>query len=152
MLGRPRAHRYPLATKVPPSYLTATWTDLGSDAPATWPTNVSDPAMLPPPEELRNLSLEDLLHILSSTGPAYQAIAKLIQRREATRKAADAFETDPHKRIDTRHHLLKRMRRGSLALEELRPPHRTFDLQSGRAVVAVERPAGPTRTRDQARR
>jgi hypothetical protein len=101
------------------SGLTVRW--LNSDAiavTAVWPINVTDASMLVPPAELRDLGLEDLILILTSSRPVFQVLANRI----ATKTAAGAPRavTDPHKRVDTSRFLLKRMRRLAKALEGLR--------------------------------
>jgi hypothetical protein len=138
-------HTYELGPITPPSFLTVVWSSL-PDIQAyrsCWPVNVSDPALLPHPEDLRSLKLEDLITVLTSARPAHETIARLLKTREASRKKPDEIETDPHKKIDTAHHLLKRMRRAAEAMEELRArlERPTFSREALRARLLG--PLGP---------
>jgi hypothetical protein len=83
-----------------------------------WPVNAADAGALPPPEELRELTLDELVEVLMSARPAHEVIGRIIARRESGR--GGAVEIDPHRKVDTRHFLLRRMRRISAAFEELR--------------------------------
>lgn len=105
----------------PPSYVGVMWGAGLEQLCAIWPVNVQDTSRLPAPAELRELTLEDLLEVLTSARPAHESISRILARRAARTKASqDGHETDPHKKVDTRHHLLKRMRRAAAAMEELR--------------------------------
>ena len=119
-IDRPALVQCRLAKNQAISYLLVTWRTNEQWVTGVWPVNVANNFVLPPAEELRDLNLEELLEILSAGGPAYLLLGRMLKRREARRNDPLAFETDPHKRIDTRHHLLKRMRRTAIALEELR--------------------------------
>jgi len=99
----------------PPSHLVVHW----GDRAAVWPINVADAGALPPPEELRELTLDELVEVLMSARPAHEVIGRIIARREERGRGA-AVEVDPHRKVDTRHFLLRRMRRISAAFEELR--------------------------------
>ncbi len=85
---------------------------------ADWPVNVVSPSALPPPEGLRQLALNDLIEILSSTRPLHVALTQALKRRAPSR--GDSETIDPHKRVDTREYLLRRTKRVALALERLR--------------------------------
>jgi hypothetical protein len=100
----------------PPVVLRVTWGEL--DHEADWPVNVVDMGTLPPPDALRNLTLEELLEVLASTRPLYQAVVAVLRRRE--RKKSGDVELDPHKRVNTATFLLQRTKRVALALERLR--------------------------------
>ncbi|OGA13218.1 MAG: hypothetical protein A3H32_15260 [Betaproteobacteria bacterium RIFCSPLOWO2_02_FULL_63_19] len=82
--------------------------------------NVSNPAALPPPQELRSLTLEELLQVLSSTRPLPQAVAEVLARRKGKKGAPGDAELDPLKRFDSQSFLLRRTKRLSTALERLR--------------------------------
>ncbi len=102
----------------PPSHLRVEWVDGAGPRVAIWAVNVASGADLPPPDELRALTLEELVEVLMSARPLHEAVARVVRRRQEG--AATAAQVDPHRKIDTRHFLLKRMRRISAAFEELR--------------------------------
>ena len=107
----------PLAEVV--SGLTVRW--LNSEAiafTAVWSINVTDTSLLVPPAELRDLGLEELLLVLTSSRPSFQVLANRIATK--TPAGPPRVVTDPHKRVDTSRFLLKRMRRLAKALEGLR--------------------------------
>lgn len=100
-----------------PFVLNVQWQGGGAEHAADWPVNVVDLVHLPPPEELRNLKLEELIEILSSTRPLHVAAAHVLRKR-AKHTAVD-LQFDPHKRINTET-LLRRTKRVAVALERLR--------------------------------
>jgi hypothetical protein len=102
----------------PPFVLEVRWRQSDTEAVASWPVNVADPSTLPPPEVLRNLSLEDLLDILGSTRPLPDATRDAIKKRER-RTGADST-LDPLKRFDSQALLLRRTKRVARALDRLR--------------------------------
>jgi hypothetical protein len=105
----------------PPSCLIVRWrTAGGEDVGSLWVVNVTDTARLPPPEELRNLSLEELVEILSSARPLHEVLGRRSRRLNGNGDQPVAVVFDPHKRVDTRNYLLRRVRRISVALEGLR--------------------------------
>ena len=105
----------------PPSCLIVRWrTADGQDVGSLWVVNVTDTARLPPPEELRNLSLEELVEILSSARPLHEVLRLLNRRRDGIGDNPVNVVFDPHTRVDTRNYLLRRVRRISMALEGLR--------------------------------
>lgn len=110
--------RLPWCHKRPPSAFRVCWR--GSKGLAWWPVNARDAASLPPPEELRALSLHDLLAILGSERPLHQAIRRLLRRRGGEKTNAQRPHLDPHRRVDISVFLLQRTRRLSWALAELR--------------------------------
>lgn len=119
--GRPRLVPRRLDHSQPPSYVGVMWGVGIEQLRAIWPINAQDTSALPAPAELRDLSLEELLEVLTSARPAHETIGRVQTRREARgSRSQEGIPTDPHRRIDTRHHLLKRMRRASAAMEELR--------------------------------
>jgi len=89
---------------------------------AWWPVEIRSMEALPPPEELRNLSLDDLARILTSKRPVYRVLGKLLEKAtgEAELSPEQSPELDPHKRVDTTGFLLQRTRRVSWALRALR--------------------------------
>lgn len=89
---------------------------------AWWPVNVSDVGVLPPPDELRSLTLDELIEVLTSTRNLREAMRRVLRGRErATRADAGevAADIDPHKRVDTSGFLLQRARRYAWALNGL---------------------------------
>src|SRR6185437_2623166 len=101
----------------PPSELRVTWNDSGGAA--WWPVNVLDPSALPPPAELKDLSLEELIDILTSAKPLHEALKKWLTRK-SKKSPAEEIPMDPHRRVDTSSFLLQRTRRLSWALTALR--------------------------------
>ncbi len=81
--------------------------------------NVVDLAALPPPEELRGLSLDELIQVLASTRPLHEAVVAVLRKRAASRVEGDPA-LDPHKRVNTETFLLRRTKRMAMALEHLR--------------------------------
>ena len=80
---------------------------------AFWPVNIADMSLLPPPEGLRDLSLETLIEILTSQGSLRETMRQILKRRQGSNGngAALADALDPHKRVQTSHHLIPRTRR-----------------------------------------
>jgi len=102
----------------PVSGLRVYWTDAtDTEQFAIWPVNVSNPCLLPPPAELRQLNLEDLMHVLTSARPAHQVLAERAESKGSTRDSG--APVDPHQKINTAAFLLRRMRRLARALEGL---------------------------------
>jgi len=122
--GRPPVTEIPWPEDRPPSFLVVQWSD--DDArphEGYWPVNVTDPAKLPPPAELRNLSLAELLTILTSARPLHEILGRVVRGpvgRSGAHGAEPVPELDPHRKVDTRGFLLQRMRRVGRALEGLR--------------------------------
>ena len=102
----------------PPFVLEVSWQHASAVAVANWPVNVANPAVLPPPESLRGLSLEELLAILSSTRPLHEAVVHVLERRSNGLRID--VELDPLKRLDSPSMLLRRTKRVAVALERLR--------------------------------
>lgn len=103
----------------PPSFLLVRWPGSPMTHEAVWVVNVTDTSALPPVDELRSLSLEVLLDILTSSRPLHEAL-KEARVREAGNGAAGRNELDALRRVDTHGYLLKRVRRVAAALEGLR--------------------------------
>ena len=103
-----------------PTALSVRWWE-GPDQPQTaqWPVNVTDPSRLPPPDGLRNLSLETLIEILGSRLPLHEAVDK--QRRAVVGPDGTDVspEIDPLKRVQSETFLLQRTRRVAKAIEHL---------------------------------
>ncbi len=86
-----------------------------------WPVEVRAFADLPPPQELRDLTLEQLLEILTSALPLHRCLQKLARRESAESDArSPALMLDPLRRFSRETHLLERTRRFSLAMAGLK--------------------------------
>lgn len=101
-----------------PSGFRVSWQDSGGCA--WWPVNVLTSAALPPPAELKNLPLEVLIEILTSSKPLHQALDRWLRRQKGNKTHDETPSLDPHKRVDTSSFLLQRTRRVSDALTGLR--------------------------------
>lgn len=118
---RVEQHSIEWSDQRPPSALLVQWSDPSRRrCEAPWAVNVSDTSQLPPPEELRDLSLDLLVEVLSSARPMYEVVAKATAGQGKHGRAPITFEVDPHKKVDTSSFLLKRVQRVSRALEGLR--------------------------------
>jgi len=69
--------------------------------------------LLPPPEELHNLSLETLIEILTCQGSLRETMRHFLKRHKVNNSDSGSpdDELDPHKRVQTSHHLIPRTRR-----------------------------------------
>lgn len=112
-------HAVPWSGRATPFVLQVWWvgTD-GREWSTSWAVNVSDPASLPPPEELKALTLDDLLEVLASTRPIADAIAHILGDRRHREHKGPIL--DPLKRVDTHAFLLQRTKRVAAALDRLR--------------------------------
>lgn len=102
-----------------PEYLLVSWN--GSKGKAFWPIIVESQIALPPVESLRNLPLEALLQILSSTQPLHRLL-KIIEAagKKSNLSNDDITIIDAHKLVNTTGFLLQRTRRVSYAMKVLR--------------------------------
>lgn len=142
--GRPRMSVRRLEQPQPPSYVSVMWGAGLDQLRAIWPVNAQDPSLLPHPAELRDLTLEELLEVLTSARPAHEAIGRIHARRErAARGSQDGRETDPLKRVDTRNHLLKRLGRAAAAMEELRARLERPSFSDEALRARIHGPLGP---------
>lgn len=124
-LGRPERFELQWTEPRPPTAFLVQWHEGATSQEALWIVNVGSAADLPPPDELRSLRLEELLEILTSARPYHEIVGQILQRREkaaalAALGVAAEIEVDPHKKVDTRNFLLKRMKRIAQALEGLK--------------------------------
>jgi hypothetical protein len=108
----------------PPSLLVVEWTDSkAAQQVADWPVNVRTASALPPPEELRGLTLAALLELLSSARPLHEAMRAWL-RRQPDDDDPDGSHgpelIDPHQKVDTSGFLIKRVQRACGALRQLR--------------------------------
>ena len=111
-------HAIPWKDRPVPFVLEVFWAHGDGTAVATWPVNVSNPGALAPPEALRDLTLEELLEILSSSRPLSDAVINVLRKRNKARRID--VELDPLKRLDSQAYLLRRTKRVGAALERLR--------------------------------
>jgi hypothetical protein len=113
---------FPLGGDPPPLKLAVRWQDRHGDRQvADLVVNVADRAALPPPPELGELTLEEMLDLLSAGSRFRSALQRVLRRRGLlSTAAAGAAELDPHARVDTSGFVLQRMRRAGRALEGLR--------------------------------
>ena len=125
--GSPRTQILTLPRPKPtPSVLTVGWQREQIDLPhgvADWPVNVRAPEVLPPPEELNDLSLATLLDLLGSAKPLHQSLRDWLRQLpdddDADPDAATEL-VDPHAKVDTSGFLIQRVRRACWAMCRLR--------------------------------
>lgn len=99
------------------------WTDsAGSEWSAGLPVNVTDPANLPPPTELRDLPVKAILLALASTRPLHEALVAALVGEAHRAEAGESLDAnlDPLVRYSSTGHLLQRTRQFSHAMEGLR--------------------------------
>ena len=113
-----------------PSFLEVTWESQAETRRGAWLVNITDPSVLPPPAELRALSMETLLLVLASSRPLRLAIEDALARQSGEGAIAD--ESDPLKRFDSSGMLLQRTRRASAAFAglERRLNHRLTSMET----------------------
>jgi hypothetical protein len=76
---------------------------------------------LPPPDELKDLPLDLLIHVLTSARPLHQVLRSWIKEKgRAPNPIRDNELIDPHKRVDTSSFLLQKTYRVTAALNGLR--------------------------------
>jgi hypothetical protein len=102
-----------------PFFLQVRWEEEESWS-ATWPVNVTEPAHLPPPEELRSLPAEALLRALASTRPLMDVLPSILRQLADEERLKGIPELDPLKRHSTSGLLLQRTRALSRALSGLK--------------------------------
>ncbi|MCB1130702.1 MAG: hypothetical protein KDN05_06195 [Verrucomicrobiae bacterium] len=103
----------------PPCGFRVVWD--GSKGAAWWPVNVLDAATLPPPDELKDLPLEVLMDIFSTTRSLHECLKRWLEKnKRETGETDPASQIDPHKKVNTASFLLQRARRVSAALRGLR--------------------------------
>jgi hypothetical protein len=104
----------------PPTFLLVEWPGPEHSLRAVWVINVADLSALPPPDELRELPLEDLLELLTSARPYHEVLNQIWRRRQNQKPREGAVVVDPHRRVDTRGFVIQRMRRIAAALEGMK--------------------------------
>jgi hypothetical protein len=93
--GKPLV-RIPWNDARPPSALKVRWRK--SSGCAWWPVNVIDSKVLPPPEVLRQLSLDELVAILTSASPLHQAMGRILLKK-GSQNGSYKDVSDPHRRV-----------------------------------------------------
>jgi hypothetical protein len=93
----------------------------GNPVDACWPVIVEGQAVLPVPDQLRNLSLEALAFILSSHQPLHRLLAALERMSERGKlKDGENRPLDALQLVDTSGFLLQRTRKVFVAIQSLR--------------------------------
>jgi hypothetical protein len=114
-----------------PSFLLVEWRKGSEVHESALFLNVADRSILPPPEELRALSLDDLLAVLASTRPLRDTMDAL-QRAKLKKTGVLDDPLDPLKTFDSSGMLLQRTRRRSASLagvqRRLDQPVRSIDI------------------------
>lgn len=117
--GKQAIVRIPWPDLMPPSGFEVEWP--GSKGLAWLPVIVKDATSLPPPSELKDLPLEVLIQVLTSSRPLYEVMRRWLKHRSNyNHDGPEILDTDPHGRVDTSTFLLQRTRRLAWALEALK--------------------------------
>jgi hypothetical protein len=100
-----------------PTILEVAWDDPSGAHQTSWAVNVEDPSQLPPPAELRELTVDALLTVLASTRPMRAALEAAIRAQmHGPGMTDDTAPVDPLKKHVLTTALLPRVRRHSAAL------------------------------------
>jgi hypothetical protein len=120
-LNSPSAVRLTWLDKAIPNALDVEWIDgVQQNQTARWPVNVTDPGQLPPPDALRDLSLQTLLEILCSGRPLHEAVETRQHNSKSAHDGDDVPpELDPLRRFNSETFLLQRTRRVAKAIDQL---------------------------------
>ena len=140
--GRPPEIRAALAVGKTPFFVQVKWSDGAEEHRAGWPVNVTEPGLLPPPDELRDLPVEALLRALASTRPLHEALATALRELRAP-SGGGANELDPLLRYSASGHLFQRTRRLSAALAGLQARLERPASNLDALVWRLEGPFGP---------
>jgi HKD family nuclease len=101
-----------------PDFLLVDWNE--SNGMAFWPVIIDDQISLPPVESLRDLPLDTLIKILSSTQPLHRLLKIIEQTKGSRQQGTEQPIIDFHQLVDTSQFLLQRTRRISYAMRALR--------------------------------
>jgi hypothetical protein len=141
--GTPRQLRVPLVSGRTPFFVHVGWSEGAEAFTAGWPVNVTEPGLLPPPEELRDLPVEALLRALASIRPLHESLAIALRELRGLATGDDSTELDPLRRYSASGQLFQRTRRLSAALaglqRRLERPASNLDA----LVWRLEGPFGP---------
>jgi hypothetical protein len=135
--------RVPLVSGETPFFVYVEWSDGNGPHRAGWPINVTEPGLLPPPEELRDLPVEALLRALASTRPLYESLVNALRELRAMPDSGDISDLDPLKRYSASGQLFQRTRRLSAALSGLRRRLERPASNLDALVWRLEGPFGP---------
>ena len=116
--GCPANLSLPLTGDAVPFAVLVGWTEQGVTHQLAWALNVTDRAKLPPREELRALSVTDILAVLSSTRPLHESLIDILER--GPQRSTGLAELDPLRRYSGSGLLLTRTRDFSRALSGLK--------------------------------
>lgn len=130
----------------PPSQLQVEWLNAeGVRYTADWPVNARTASALPPPDELRGLTLAALLELLSSARPLHEAMRTWL-RRQVDDDDPDGLQgcelVDPHQKVDTSGFLIKRVQRACRAIQQLTARLREPVLSEAALAWRLEGPVG----------
>lgn len=116
--GHPSRHEIPWSGR-PPSGFLVTWKRAAGWA--WWPVNVESSRDLPAPDELKDLPLDVLMGILTSSRPLHIVLKHFLRKKiNGLWPKPPIEEIDPHKRVDVSGFFLQKTRRFSSALNGLR--------------------------------
>jgi hypothetical protein len=102
-----------------PTTLRLEWVTTVDATQFAWiPVNVEDRALLPVVDQMRALTVDEILAFLLSGKPPWEVLTGLLKRTEQGVAPVDVL--DPHKLVDTSHYVTVRTRRFSQALAVLR--------------------------------
>lgn len=90
------------------------------DGRAVLPVFIVSQNVIPLPDLLSGLTLDDIADLLLVKGDFDRMIARLIKKRNSERNKKTYLENDPHKRVNTTAFLIQRTRRVTGALRALR--------------------------------
>lgn len=102
-----------------PNYLETNWQDSGGNS--FWPLIIKDQITLPPVEELRNLPMDALIHLLSSSQPLHRML-KIIEKYKKRKNNSDSVNAlvNVLDLVDSSGFILQRTRRVSYAMKALK--------------------------------
>ncbi len=118
--GTPEALDVPWPDAAPAAFLSVTWVAGDERFEGRWTVNLTDPALLPSADELRQLPLATLLEMLTSARPPHETLRQILRAQARHERAAADVELDPLRRYRDETALLYRTRRVARALEEMR--------------------------------
>lgn len=119
--GAPTSLALPLPSGQVMFAVVVAWSDADLEHRLSWALNVTDRSKLPPREELRDLTAEEILRALASARPVHEELSRAIERRDSKGTVTPpALELDPLKRYSSSGHLIARTRDFSRALAGLK--------------------------------
>jgi hypothetical protein len=141
--ARPADFSVVLVSGRTPFFVEVEWDSDEGVQHAGWPINVTEPGLLPPPDELRDLPVDALLRALGSTRPLHESLSAAL--RAARSGGADRdVELDPLQRYSAAGQLFQRTRRMSAALDGLRRRLERPASNIDALVWRLDGPFGPT--------